>query len=162
MKIGNEQQVKKKYCVLDIETIVNPLDGSQLPFIVTICFDGEDEPILFMLDRKYLENQDMLDEGLNVLWTEVLDTLLILKIETIFVHNLGGFDGFFIYKGLLNIDNIVVDNISTLIDESNKFITISYKYQIEEESSDRYGNVKIKTLIELYYVYATVSYGKLT
>lgn len=28
---------KKRYAVLDIETIVNPVDGCQIPFIITVC-----------------------------------------------------------------------------------------------------------------------------
>jgi hypothetical protein len=43
-------------------------------------------------------------------------------IETIFFHNLGAFDGYFLYKALLSYEN--PKDISTIIDDSNKFITV--------------------------------------
>ena len=45
--------------------------------------------------------------------------------STIFIHNLGGFDGTFIYKYLASTV-ADMDNVETVIDGSNKFITISY------------------------------------
>jgi DNA polymerase type B, organellar and viral len=74
----------------------------------------------------------------------VLNHLLKLNIETIFVHNLGGFDGVFIYKGLMSVAQSK-ENVDTIIDQHNKFITISYKYSMEIDKLDKQGNKKEKT-----------------
>jgi len=46
-------------------------------------------------------------------------------VDTIFFHNLGSFDGFFLYKALLN--HFDPDKVETIIDDSNKLITITFK-----------------------------------
>ena len=43
--------------------------------------------------------------------------------EVIFVHNLGSFDGFFIYKALSN--RFKPEEVTCLIDNHNKFIQIT-------------------------------------
>ena len=43
--------------------------------------------------------------------------------QVIFVHNLGNFDGFFIYKGLSN--RFKPEEVSCLIDSQNRFIQIT-------------------------------------
>lgn len=51
-------------------------------------------------------------------------------MKTIFVHNLGKFDGIYLYGGLLKVvDNI--KNINTIIDNKNNFISINYTYKKE-------------------------------
>ena len=47
------------------------------------------------------------------------------QFKYIFVHNLGGFDGLFIYKALSSLYDPSI--VSTIIDEHNKFITIKLK-----------------------------------
>lgn len=47
------------------------------------------------------------------------------KSLTIFAHNLGNFDGYFLYKGLMLCYQ--PDYISSLIDESNTYISITHK-----------------------------------
>jgi hypothetical protein len=45
----------------------------------------------------------------------------------VFTHNLGNFDGYFIYKSLLNIFEKDPQSLETIIDKDNKFIQISLK-----------------------------------
>jgi len=40
-----------------------------------------------------------------------------------FVHNLGGFDGYFVFKALSLFAN--PENVSAILDDKNKFIQIS-------------------------------------
>lgn len=61
-------------------------------------------------------------------FTFLLNDSSISNIKTIFAHNLGSFDGYFIYKGLLEYINstssISLEDISTIIDPSNNLILI--------------------------------------
>ena len=61
------------------------------------------------------------------MWRSYLSFIESKKIETIFIHNLGNFDGLFLYNGLLKVvDNI--KNINTIIDNKNTFISIYYSF----------------------------------
>lgn len=59
------------------------------------------------------------------LWQEYFFYLNKQKIKTIFIHNLGKFDGLFVYKNLLELYSPNI--IKTIIDKHNSFITISIK-----------------------------------
>ena len=66
--------------------------------------------------KKLLINTDL---AVIELWTRFFDTLLVnlkeFKNYIIFAHNLGSFDGFILFKGLINISK--PDEISTIIDK---------------------------------------------
>jgi hypothetical protein len=47
----------------------------------------------------------------------------------IFSHNLGSFDGYFIFKGLLELPNIDLDKINSIIDDFHKFINIDIVFK---------------------------------
>ena len=51
--------------------------------------------------------------------------------RTIFVHNLGGFDGIFIHKALVEIYGT---KITCLLDDSNKYVSITYKGEVIDTS----------------------------
>jgi hypothetical protein len=55
-----------------------------------------------------------------------MDKLNNLKLKNcvIFSHNLGGFDGYFIYKGLLDLPDININNVTSIIDDLHRFISI--------------------------------------
>ena len=65
------------------------------------------------------------DAAVAKLWSEFYEYLANISHEcrslTIYIHNLGGFDGIFIYKYLASVSN----DVDAIIDSSNKFITIS-------------------------------------
>jgi hypothetical protein len=46
------------------------------------------------------------------------------KNSIIYCHNLGHFDGYFIYKAILNLPNIDINKVGCIIDDQHKFIVI--------------------------------------
>ena len=61
---------------------------------------------------------------MKLLWKDFLNFIINNSeyFENIFTHNLGSFDGYFIYKELSQI--LEPNEISTIIDDKNKFIQI--------------------------------------
>ena len=114
------------FSTLDIETI--EMNGNQIPILITLSFNHKITRSLItetFLINKNLLNQDV-DLALQDLWNKFftfLDKEYQNEFGTIFVHNLGGFDGYFIYKGLSHFTDT---GISTIIDKQNKFIVINY------------------------------------
>lgn len=107
---------------MDIETM--NYKGLQIPVAISIAYTFNEKK-LFLIDSKLLKTD--LDEAINKLWE---DYFIFVKnnikyFKNIFVHNLGSFDGYFIYKGLTKLFPAF---ISTIIDNNNKFIQISFKY----------------------------------
>jgi hypothetical protein len=52
-----------------------------------------------------------------------LNNLKLNKI-IIFSHNLGSFDGYFIFKGLLELPDIDISKVNSIIDDLHRFISI--------------------------------------
>jgi len=97
-------------------------NSTQIPVAISICL-----PIFGY--KIFLLNPNInIDEAINILWKDVFTYLIQNFNGVIFVHNLGSFDGFFIYKYLSNYAK--PDKVSTIIDDKNKFIQISYKESI--------------------------------
>lgn len=74
------------------------------------------------------------------MWQNFYDKLKGLNLGKkliIFTHNLGSFDGYFMLRShsLFNYTNNPKE-ISPLIDNKNKFITIGYKYSIKNYLSE--------------------------
>ena len=63
----------------------------------------------------------------NGLWKDYIDYVLSHPkyFKTVFAHNLGSFDGIFLYRGLLK--NLDIKDIGSIIDDKNNFISITYK-----------------------------------
>jgi len=55
-----------------------------------------------------------------------MEELNALKLHKciIFYHNLGSFDGYFIFKGLLELPEIDISKVNSIIDNLHKFISI--------------------------------------
>jgi hypothetical protein len=47
----------------------------------------------------------------------------------IFSHNLGSFDGYFIFKGLLELPDVSMDKVNSIIDDLQRFIGIDIIYK---------------------------------
>jgi len=110
---------------MDIETM--NIKDIQIPIAISSCgmVNNKIEGKLFLIDHISLK-QD-LDAAVKSLWSQYFSYLESLEFDnisklTIFAHNLGDFDGYFLYKGLMNYYN--PENISSIIDESNSFISI--------------------------------------
>jgi hypothetical protein len=105
---------------MDLKTI--KFNEVQIP--IAISFSTSNENKLFLIDHILLK-QDV-DLALKQLWSKYFSYLESINTNldklTIFAHNLGDFDGYFLYKALMNHYN--PDNISSIIDENNSFISI--------------------------------------
>lgn len=112
------EKKSKDFSVIDIETM--DLNGQEYP--ICISFKNRSKENIFMIDHsKLLEN---IDKALDSLWNNLFDFILKhCNKNVIFVHNLGNFDGFFIYKALSN--RFKPEEVSCLIDHHNKFIQIT-------------------------------------
>ena len=119
--LANKDKIKS-FFTLDIETMKGD-DGNQHP--VFISFSSSNRTEFFLIDRSL-----DLNLGINDLWFRFFDFLTSTyknKINTIFIHNLGGFDGIFLYKYLCN--NYTNDQLKVIIDDANRFICISLKLE---------------------------------
>ena len=90
---------------------------------------------IFLLIISLMLLQHNIDDAVAKLWSEFYEYLTTLSSYslTIYVHNLGGFDGIFIFKYLASISNDP-SMVDTIIDGSNKFITISYNGIVFKDS----------------------------
>lgn len=77
---------------------------------------------LFIINQNLLKID--LERGIKELWNNFFDFIISnCNKQIIFAHNLGNFDGFFIYKALSN--SFKPEEVSCLIDTHNKFIQIT-------------------------------------
>ena len=133
----------KVFGTMDIETI--NIDNKQIPIAISSCYKST-KVKLFLIDRRIFKINK--DKAVIKLFKEYFSYIAKLPEHTIFVHNLGSFDGYFIFKYLVLIyENDMVD---TIIDDSNKFIQISLL--LNKPTPDQ------KTIEKLKYTYWRDSY----
>jgi hypothetical protein len=85
-------------------------------------------PLLFQNQEQNKFDNKSLDKIVKDLWDKFFDFILLnCNKDVIFVHNLGNFDGFFIYKALSN--RFKPEEVSCLIDNHNKFIQITLEIE---------------------------------
>jgi len=122
---------QQPFSTMDIETIsIKSLDNTQVPVIIT-AHSNLHQNLMFKIDNIALkqaietENWLKIDELVNNLWGEYFQYLMKNSFpSTIFVHNLGSFDGMFLYKALLK--SFDKDYVKSIIDPKNSFISITY------------------------------------
>jgi hypothetical protein len=113
----------------DIETI--DYSGNQIPISLTISYLDTGNQIInkfILIDFNLLLTDK--DLALKKLWFEYLTYITKNNITNIFAHNLGKFDGYFIYKGLS--EQMEPKFVKTIIDNQNKFITIQMKTKLNK------------------------------
>ena len=127
----------KAFGTMDIETI--NLNNKQIPIAISSAYqeyaDHETKPKsrLFLINRQILDRNP--DRAVLDLFTRYFNYIERLRPHTIFVHNLGSFDGYFIMKYLtLKYEN---DRVSCIIDDSNKFIQISLDQNTDDKSKNK-------------------------
>jgi len=135
------------FASLDCETF--PYNNSEYTWLVTFTrLDGE--KIKFLVDYELFFLNPY--EALNNLWINVFNYLTLYHKDPVIVHNLGSFDGYFIYKwGSLFFDPKYV---TSLVDPQNRFISIDFKFEnpdyIEQEDNkkatkdDKFNNINFK------------------
>jgi DNA polymerase type B, organellar and viral len=104
---------------MDIETM--NINGNQIPVLITTHSLNNSK--IFMIDKDLLNSNP--DLALSKLWDLFFDFLNKQSIKFIFVHNLGKFDGIFIFKYLLN--QYKKESIKPIIDQHNAFVSITIK-----------------------------------
>lgn len=121
-------ETKMNLVAMDIETMKSINGKPQTPVLITIAIAKHND-IKYINKHYFLLNKNVMDiEGLksatHLLWAEVF-TFISSNIpdnSIIFTHNLGGFDGLYIFKGLLSFINR--KDVQTIIDKENNFIQI--------------------------------------
>jgi hypothetical protein len=164
----NHESVATPIGTLDLETI--NINGVQECICISF-YNKELGSKLFLIDHNLLVTDSQ--QAIDNLWKEFfiyLEEVIFIKhpLITIFIHNLGSFDGYFIYKQLsLFIDNNPISDdedetvrmnsdISCLLDKQNKFITIKYR-GITFKDSYRIFPVSLENLCKI-----TNTRGKIT
>jgi hypothetical protein len=156
---------------MDIETI-HLNDDIQIPILITAAYYDKYNNIKCI---HTLINYDYLNEDLNLsikdLWERFFYNLFLnlktdgLKINKnkyiIFMHNLGSFDGDFLYKGLMLLDNIFnYKKINTIMDKQNEFIeiqAIGNDFHFIWKDSCRIFNVSLEELSKIFNVQGKIN-----
>ena len=114
---------------IDLETI--EINNVQIPISISFSYllHGRINTIFQLIDYKLLlMNQD---EAVKLLWFNFMNEINELKLHkvVVFSHNLGSFDGYFIFKGLLGLPGIDINKVNSIIDELHRFIGIDITYK---------------------------------
>jgi len=139
---------------MDIETI--EFYGKQIPVAISLVSDNI--KILFIISKTI--NNLTINSEIDKLWREFFTYLIEHKslFKTIFVHNLGSFDGYFNYKYLSRFFN--PNQICTIMDEDNKFICMSLNLEdrrINWKDSYRIFPVSLEYLSKIFSVKGKIS-----
>ena len=114
-----------------VKVLATGKGGSREVLVRDPFFNGIDhlKSISFILPEKVYYNLSNLENYIDTLWNEVftyLITTLTDKNNIIFCHNLGAFDGYFIFKYL---SKHYPKNVEAIVDAENRFITITFKLE---------------------------------
>ena len=112
---------------MDLETV--DYNGKQVPVLITF-FNGvnPDKSMAFQINERAYSNPSLLENYVSGMWDnfiEYIHTTCKDKKNIIFLHNLGNFDGYFLFKFLAEF---YPENITGLVDFDNRFISITFKY----------------------------------
>ena len=108
--MDNIKNKLRNFSVIDIETI--NIGGRQIPVLLS-HYNPVTGSKLFVVNYNYLKNSEY-EKAIKSLFTKYFKFLIKSKISLVFAHNLGGFDGYMIYKGLFKV--LEPHKIQTLID----------------------------------------------
>lgn len=129
IKIQHPYDKLKPIATLDIETIT--FKGLQLPIYISLTYNNTNdfyfnETTNFMINKTNFDTDP--DKAVIDMFKELFKFIEVnLKPQTtIFVHNLGAFDGYFIFKYASIIYDI--NSVKSIIDAQNRFILISIKH----------------------------------
>ena len=154
-------KLKEQFSTMDLETI--EIDSKQVPICISLTYLNENNIVvtkLFLIDSELLSTSK--NEALYNLWNSFIIFIKKCKFKHIFVHNLGSFYGYFIYKELsVEFKN---NEVNTIIDNHNKFITIILKsedFKIKILDSYRIFNVSLDDLCKTFGVQGKLAKYKL-
>ncbi len=129
----------------------------QIPIAISLAYDNS-KTKLFLIDINLFKIDSKI--ALDTLWSNFFSFITLNSdyFETIFVHNLGSFDGLFLYKALSNYAK--PQQVSTIIDDKNKFIQIIFninKTKMVWKDSYRIFPVSLDNLCKVFNVPGKVS-----
>jgi hypothetical protein len=133
-----KQKYVKPFFTMDLETIT--IGQHEVVIAISSCgyYNNQIDTQLFLIDHILLNNPANQDLAVKQLWSKYFNYLEdVIKNDetqidklTIFAHNLGNFDGYFLYKGLNQHYN--PQQITAMLDETNTFISITNLTQLIE------------------------------
>lgn len=144
---------------MDIETI--KFNNIQIPIAISFAYInniGFEISKLILIDHNLLQRNENL--AIKNLFENLFKELINVSVTTkyiIFMHNLGSFDGYILYKYLIKYYN---DNLNCLIDHHNKFIEIELKIngiRYIWKDSMRIFNISLNELCENFDVKGKLS-----
>jgi hypothetical protein len=114
---------------IDLETI--EINNNQIPISISFSYflNGEIITLFELIDYNLLIKDS--DQAINLLWLHFMNKLNALNLHkiVIFSHNLGSFDGYFIFKGLLELPGVNIDKVNSIIDNLHRFISITINWK---------------------------------
>jgi hypothetical protein len=120
---------KALIATIDLETI--EINNNQIPISISFSYlkDGEIVTIFELIDYELLKLDPL--RAVNLLWLNFMDRVYALNLHkiVIFSHNLGSFDGYCIFKGLLDLPNVDINKVNSIIDELHRFISIDITWK---------------------------------
>jgi DNA polymerase family B len=144
---------KMSITTIDIETI--EFNNIQIPVAISFAYNINEKifTIFKLIDYNLLLKDS--DKAIKLLWLNFIDELNELKLNkhVVFSHNLGSFDGYFIFKGLLELPKIDVSKVNSIIDDLHRFISIDIIWKDSKfifKDSLRIFPVSLKELCSLF------------
>ena len=120
---------KTLIATIDLETI--ELNNNQIPISISFSYILNEELITIfeLIDYDLLLNNP--DQAVKLLWLTFMNKINDLNLHKciIFSHNLGSFDGYFIFKGLLGLPGVNIDKVNSIIDDLQRFISIDIAWK---------------------------------
>jgi DNA polymerase type B, organellar and viral len=135
-----EVDTTSSFATMDIETM--NYNSKQIPVAISIFIPNVGVKI-FIIDYTI-----DLDLAIDKLWKQFFDYLINTYKGVIFIHNLGNFDGYFLYKALSNYAKPT--DISTIVDDHNEFIQIKLSNLITWKDSYRIFPVLLNELCKVF------------
>lgn len=155
--LNNKKVRGNSFYTLDIETV--NVNGFQTP--VAISFHGYKINKLFII-RSNININSQVDNLFSKFFSFIINLEGNNNNSTIFIHNLGSFDGIFLYKYLSKMFN--PDQINSIIDDKNNFILINLKLKninITFKDSLRIFPVSLNELCKIFNVRGKTSEYKI-
>lgn len=135
-----EADTTSSFSTMDIETM--NYNNKQIPVAISLYIPSIGIKI-FIIDSTI-----DLDLAIDKLWNELFNYLIKTYSGVIFIHNLGNFDGYFLYKALSNYAKPT--DVSTIIDDHNEFIQIKLSNILTWKDSYRIFPVSLNELCKVF------------
>ena len=146
----NNTIIANPFATMDIETM--EYNNTQIPVAISICLpqSGGSKSKIFLLRLDSTNAKADIDLAINNLWKDVFTYLIhnLCFAGVIFVHNLGSFDGFFIYKYLSIFTKPFLQSLTIKINSFKSQMRRS-RIQLFEETHSEYS-------LYLYKIYVII------